>query len=63
MAAEQCTGYEFDTKDNKVLYECPICKNIIRKFTELPCEHATCKKCLVDWERQRFQTFQQIGER
>ena len=23
--AEQCTGYEFYTKGNKALYECPIC--------------------------------------
>ena len=60
--AEQCGGYDFDTKENN-LYECPICKKIIRQFTELPCEHATCKSCIENWEIKKLEMFRQIGER
>ena len=56
-------GYEFDTKDNKTSYNCPICKTIIKQFTELPCHHAACKKCLEQWEQNRFQVFHQSNER
>ena len=59
--AERCGGYDFDTKESNV-YECPICKKIIREFTELPCSHATCKSCLENWEEKRYQVFRQIGE-
>ena len=55
-------GYDFKPKEDCV-YECPICKKIIRKFTELPCSHATCKSCLEHWEQQRSQMLRQIGER
>lgn len=40
--AEKYGGYDFDTKD-KMVYECFICKKIIRDFTELTCHHATYK--------------------
>ena len=61
--AEQCDeGYDFEAKSD-VAYECPICKNIIKNFTELPCEHATCKSCLEIWERQKFEMFHEIGEK
>ena len=55
-------GYDFTTRE-KSLYECPICKKIIRQFTELPCFHATCRSCLEHWEQQRCQMLRQIGER
>ena len=55
-------GYDFKTKESISLYECPICKKIIKKFTELPCSHATCKSCLEHWEQQRSQMLQQVGE-
>lgn len=45
-------GYDFQTKFI-TLYECPICKKIIRRFTELPCHHFSCRKCLEHWERQQ----------
>ena len=45
-------GYGFKTK-TKTLYECPICKKIIRQFTELPCNHFTCRSCLEHWEKQQ----------
>ena len=61
--AEQCGGFDFEFKDKKSLYECPICKNIINQCTELPCHHTTCKSCLEKWERQKFEMFHQIGER
>ena len=61
--AEQCAVYDFETKDKKALYECPICKNIIKQCIELPCHHTTCKKCLEDWEQQRFRVFHQSDER
>ena len=57
--AEQCGGYDFETKEN-IHYECPICKKIIRQFTELPCEHATCKSCIDSWELKKLEMF---GER
>ena len=45
--AEQCNGgYDFEAKSN-IAYECPICKNIIKKFTELPCE---CNLQKLHWK-------------
>ena len=46
-------GYDFKTTSKTAAYECPICKKIIRHFTELPCEHFSCRKCLEHWERQK----------
>ena len=54
-------GYDFVPK-NGVAYECPICKKVIREFTELPCYHATCKSCLENWEAKRFQMLNDINE-
>ena len=59
---EQCGGYDFDTKEDNRYYECPICKKIIRQFTELPCEHATCKSCIESWEVKKLEMFRQIDE-
>ena len=61
--AEQCGGYDFETKEKNLNYECPICKKIIRQFTELPCEHATCKSCIKSWEVKKLEMFRQIDER
>ena len=51
-------GYDFETKST-TLYECPICKKIIRQFTELPCEHFYCRTCLETWERELLKNHQQ----
>ena len=51
-------GYDFESK-SETNYECPICKKIIRQFTELPCEHFACRTCLEHWERQRRENHQQ----
>ena len=61
MAESLYGGYDFKAKD-KTLYECPICKKIIKQFTELPCSHATCRCCLEHWEQQRVEMLRQIGE-
>ena len=54
-------GYDFKTKEISP-YECPICKKIIKQFTELPCTHTTCHSCLVHWEQQRIQMLGRIGD-
>ena len=51
-------GYDFETK-SETLYECPICKKIIRQFTELPCDHFACRTCLEQWEAQKRINHQQ----
>ena len=50
-------GYDFETK-SETNYECPICKKIIRQFTELPCHHFACRACLEYWERQQRENHQ-----
>ena len=39
-------GYDFKPKEDCV-YECPICKKIIRQFTELPCSHAPMPRVVL----------------
>ena len=51
-------GYDFESK-SETNYECPICKKIIRQFTELPCHHFACRACLEYWERQQRENHQQ----
>ena len=51
-------GYDFETK-TETNYECPICKKIIRQFTELPCHHFACRACLEHWEGQKRINHQQ----
>ena len=51
-------GHDFQTK-TKTLYECMICKMIIKQFTELPCEHFSCRTCLEKWEEQQRKNHQQ----
>ena len=60
MAAENIEfgGYDFETKI-ETNYECPICKKLVRQFTELPCEHFSCRTCLEHWERQQRENHQQ----
>ncbi|XP_066927874.1 uncharacterized protein [Clytia hemisphaerica] len=45
------TGFQFevDGPDRK-MFECPICLCIMRKATELPCEHLMCHDCLFHYE-------------
>ena len=45
-------GYDLKTK-SKTLYECSICKRIIKHCIELPCTHLTCRSCLEHWEDQQ----------
>ena len=45
-------GYDFETRSGTI-YECLICKKIIKQFTELPCEHFSCRSCLENWENQK----------
>ena len=51
-------GYDFKTK-SKGIHECPICKKIIKQFTELPCEHFLCRSCLEHWEDQKRKNHQE----
>ena len=44
-------GYSVEFPDN--WFQCIICKSTIREFTELPCGHAGCKKCIEGWEKTR----------
>ena len=39
--------------------ECPICKKIIRQFTQLPCEHVSCRECIAQWEEQELRNYEQ----
>ena len=50
-------GYDVETKSD-TNYECPICKMIIRQFTELPCHHFACRACLELWEKQQREKHQ-----
>ena len=54
-------GYDLKTK-SKTSYECSICKNIIKQFTELPCNHFTCRSCLEHWEDQQKQKAEDQNE-
>ncbi|XP_066929205.1 TNF receptor-associated factor 5-like [Clytia hemisphaerica] len=47
-------GYDFKTTGVlPKLYECAFCHQIIRRFTELPCGHGFCEKCLDKWEKKK----------
>ena len=53
-------GYDFQTKsETATSYECPICKKIIRQFTELPCEHFSCQTCIEQWEGRQLRNHEQ----
>eukprot|EP00111_Clytia_hemisphaerica_P005610 TCONS_00016308-protein len=50
------TGYQNEIAGpDKKLFECPICLCIIRKATELPCEHLMCSDCLLHYENEEIQ--------
>ena len=49
------TGYQNEIAGlDKKLFECPICLCIIRKATELPCEHLMCGECLIYYENEEI---------
>ena len=49
------TGYQNEIAGpDKKLFECPICLCIIKRATELPCEHLMCADCLLHCENEEL---------
>ena len=50
------TGYQNElVGPDKKLFECPICLCIIKRATELPCEHLMCADCLLHCEKEEME--------